>query len=281
MTLRGRRGWKKQDNQQQKARQDRLNSSRKHRSEDLGEVADTSVIVSSSDRESTFEIDSKDMSPEKTSQGKFEGNTESFQPYRTVAERKAEDIAKTGRPREQTENAVPSSDLEADGSCEAGNGSVLLDKKSHQHEPLVVKVEAFQSEASTVSIEEENSCRKTISGDRSKVDVLEVSLEEAQGEDGIETSEVLSCFVSVTGTKALRRQDSGRDRNPKPSKRRRSVQGFSEVSLKYCMESFVGFNDRLHDGFYDAGRDRPFLPLDVLEKEQLCYDSREVILVDR
>lgn len=33
-TLKSRRGWRKQDNQQYKARQDRLNSSRKHRPED-------------------------------------------------------------------------------------------------------------------------------------------------------------------------------------------------------------------------------------------------------
>ncbi|GBG63012.1 hypothetical protein CBR_g34713 [Chara braunii] len=67
-----------------------------------------------------------------------------------------------------------------------------------------------------------------------------------------------------------------------PNKRiRRSSAGFSEVARKYHQESFCGFDDRLEDGFHDAGRERPFLSLDVLEKEPPCLDSREVIVVDR
>lgn len=69
--------------------------------------------------------------------------------------------------------------------------------------------------------------------------------------------------------------------NSKASKRRRSMEEFSWASQKYSIESFCGVNDHLPDGFYDAGRDRPFKPLINFEKENLCLDSREVILVDR
>ncbi|CAM6083672.1 unnamed protein product [Calypogeia fissa] len=288
VTVRGRRGWKKQDNQQQKARQDRLNSSRKHRSEDNGDAADVSVTGSSSDRGSNFDIGRKDRSPEKISQGKSERKPESlnaanklmksFQPHPTVAELNG------GENGEQADIVIPSSDLQANDPHQAGNVPDTVKKSlgSHQHDQSsIVEVEEFQIEGSAGSLDEENRCRKAISGDRSKLNVQEASLEDQGEEANEETSESLNSCISVAGTKVPRRQDSDTDRNPKPSKRRRSVQGFSEVSLKYCVESFVGFDDRLHDGFYDAGRDRPFLPLEVLEKEQLCFDSREVILVDR
>ncbi|KAL6189578.1 hypothetical protein ACLB2K_040965 [Fragaria x ananassa] len=52
------------------------------------------------------------------------------------------------------------------------------------------------------------------------------------------------------------------------------------MSCKYSNMSFCGAEDHLPDGFYDAGRDRPFMPLESYEQiSQL--DSREVILLDR
>lgn len=67
--------------------------------------------------------------------------------------------------------------------------------------------------------------------------------------------------------------------NPKPSKFRRPVND-SSVSWKYNTESFCSIDDHLPDGFFDAGRDRPFMSLEEHEKS-LCLDSREVILLDR
>jgi hypothetical protein len=78
-----------------------------------------------------------------------------------------------------------------------------------------------------------------------------------------------------------RKHGRRRDRNPKPSKRRRAVPEPSPVSEKYHRESLCGAEDRLHDGFYDPGRERPFLPLEEFEREKPCVNSREVILVDR
>ncbi|GJX57878.1 leucine-rich repeat protein kinase family protein [Tanacetum coccineum] len=53
-----------------------------------------------------------------------------------------------------------------------------------------------------------------------------------------------------------------------------------DVSSRYSTTSFCSVGDYLPDGFYDAGRDRPFLPLDSYEK-RLHFGSREVILLDR
>ncbi|XP_050372064.1 uncharacterized protein LOC126789986 [Argentina anserina] len=52
------------------------------------------------------------------------------------------------------------------------------------------------------------------------------------------------------------------------------------MSCKYSNMSFCGAEDHIPDGFYDAGRDRPFMPLESYE-QIFHLDSREVILVDR
>ncbi|KZV25945.1 ras guanine nucleotide exchange factor L [Dorcoceras hygrometricum] len=68
--------------------------------------------------------------------------------------------------------------------------------------------------------------------------------------------------------------------NPKPAKSRRPTDDPSLLSCQYSERSFCGVGDYLPDGFYDAGRDRRFMPLDSYEKN-LQMNSREVILLDR
>ncbi|KAK4355557.1 hypothetical protein RND71_024528 [Anisodus tanguticus] len=87
-----------------------------------------------------------------------------------------------------------------------------------------------------------------------------------------------SSEVSNSPPKSKRHLDGVID-NPKPCKTRRPTD-HSELSCKYNMMSFCGIDDYLPDGFYDAGRDRPFKPLRSYE-QNLHLDSREVILVDR
>lgn len=94
-----------------------------------------------------------------------------------------------------------------------------------------------------------------------------------------EQDEDSSSEASKTTPKSKRHSDRDLD-NPKPSKSRRPVSDHSNLSCKYSSESFCSISDRLPDGFYDAGRDRPFMSLQSYEKS-LCLDSREVILVDR
>ncbi|KAF3785702.1 cAMP-dependent protein kinase type 1 [Nymphaea thermarum] len=80
-------------------------------------------------------------------------------------------------------------------------------------------------------------------------------------------------------SKSKRHSDKAPE-NPKPSKCRRPVDDSFSISFKYSNESFCGVNDRLPDGFYDAGRGRPFMPLENCD-QGFCVDSREIILVDR
>ncbi|VFQ86365.1 unnamed protein product [Cuscuta campestris] len=76
-----------------------------------------------------------------------------------------------------------------------------------------------------------------------------------------------------------KRHFDGSLENPKPSKTRRPTNP-SYLSQKYSDLSFCGIDDLLPDGFYDAGRDRPFMPLSIYD-QNLPLGSREVILVDR
>ncbi|CAN7097083.1 unnamed protein product [Brassica rapa subsp. narinosa] len=68
--------------------------------------------------------------------------------------------------------------------------------------------------------------------------------------------------------------------NPKGSKCLKPSPDIANVSHKYSSNSFCSTEDSLPDGFFDAGRDRPFMPLSKYE-EVLPLDSREVILLDR
>ncbi|XP_074292254.1 uncharacterized protein LOC141619128 [Silene latifolia] len=88
------------------------------------------------------------------------------------------------------------------------------------------------------------------------------------------SSQVLKSYL-----KCKRQSDRIID-NPKPRKSRKSTEGQPDVSRKYNHKSFCGVEDRLPDGFYDAGRDRPFMSLADYE-QNLEIHSREVILLDR
>ncbi|KAI5347811.1 hypothetical protein L3X38_000698 [Prunus dulcis] len=54
----------------------------------------------------------------------------------------------------------------------------------------------------------------------------------------------------------------------------------TNLSVKYSELSFCSTEDSLSEGFYDAGRDRPFMPLEVYE-QNFHLDSHEVFLVDK
>ncbi|KAI3469629.1 hypothetical protein Pfo_026292 [Paulownia fortunei] len=88
------------------------------------------------------------------------------------------------------------------------------------------------------------------------------------------SSEASNCVL-----KSKRHSDKDLD-NPKPTKSRRPTNDPSYLSCQYSKISFCGVGDCLPDGFYDAGRDRPFMPLASYEKN-LYVNSREVILLDR
>ncbi|KAI4345697.1 hypothetical protein L6164_012797 [Bauhinia variegata] len=99
-------------------------------------------------------------------------------------------------------------------------------------------------------------------------------------ENGPNEQEEASCSeTSKCSSKSKRHSDRDLD-NPKPCKSRKPIGDSSLLSHKYSNISYCGIEDHLPDGFYDAGRDRPFMPLESYEKSQ-CLASREVIVLDR
>ncbi|KAK4258014.1 hypothetical protein QN277_007527 [Acacia crassicarpa] len=94
------------------------------------------------------------------------------------------------------------------------------------------------------------------------------------GQDDASSSESLKHI-----SKSKRYSDRDLD-NPKPCKSRKPIGDSTSLSYKYSRLSFCGTEDHLPDGFYDAGRDRPFMPLESYEQNQ-GFASREVILLDR
>lgn len=106
-------------------------------------------------------------------------------------------------------------------------------------------------------------------------DACSCSLENGRSEQGGDSCSDFSKCCSKS-----KRQSDHDLNNPKPCKSRKPVGDGSILSYKYSKNSFCGTEDHLLDGFYDAGRDRPFLPLESYEQNQ-CFASREVILIDR
>ncbi|KAM3754955.1 hypothetical protein ACB098_02G002000 [Castanea mollissima] len=106
-------------------------------------------------------------------------------------------------------------------------------------------------------------------------DLSLISIQNGAGEeDEGSSSETLKSI-----SKSKRHCDRDLD-NPKPCKSRKPIEDSSNLSHKYSNDSFCSIEDHLPDGFYDAGRDRPFMSLSDYE-QNLHLNSREVILVDR
>lgn len=100
-----------------------------------------------------------------------------------------------------------------------------------------------------------------------------------QPDKTIEQDEVSSPELGRSIAKFKRHSHKDLD-NPKPCKSRKGANDSTTLSRKYNHMSFCGIEDSLPDGFYDAGRERPFMPLQSYENN-LHLDSREVILVNR
>ena len=112
----------------------------------------------------------------------------------------------------------------------------------------------------------------------------QVMSRESTGSDEILLKEDVEVFTSNLGFHSglthNRRKGSSFE-NPKPMKRRKSVQAYSGASYAYRTQSLIGLDEPLQDGFYDAGREHPFCTLEALESQHEILESREVILVDR
>lgn len=129
---------------------------------------------------------------------------------------------------------------------------------------------------------DDNSC---ISGEpacfsRSRVCSVEKELDDTASSVH-DVGEIARDNSSVTPKFALKsKRHPDMDSNPKPSKCPRPIDERSKLSYKYSVESFCSIDDHLPDGFYDAGRDMPFMSLEEYERSLGLY-AREVILLDR
>lgn len=278
------RGWKRQDVHQLKARQDRLNMSRKSKLEFMERTKDGVDDIMC--RERTVLQESPD-----------EARLLDSGPY-------LESIAGVGAANSDKNLALESiGNVAANeekarqdhGAREGENGAdVVTDSYSSRRakkDVLSVNTDmGFLEEGEYTSgnggiVIDSHSSRKVISGDRCNWPSNKQSSDDSrrlEGEGSLEQTFTFKSKEEVdTALVNGRRKGGGSDKNPKPKKRRKSAQSFSEVSYTYHSQSLCSFTDRLQDGFYDAGREHPFSSLDVLESEQPCFNSREVILVDR
>lgn len=222
------KGWKRRYHLQQRARQERLNNSRKWKSEDHAE-----------------------MLTNKAAKKCEHGNLAVVQPETLVEH--APDIV------------VPDNDDKQLLSEEAEGENLLNRVEDAECGPRKGSCTVLDS----IAI---NEGSKSECGDN---DASVSSLSELANEK----NEGSSSEVSKGTPKSKRHSDRDLD-NPKPCKARRPVNEPSDLSCKYSKISYCDIEDHLSDGFYDAGRDRPFLPLTVYE-QNFNIDSREVILLDR
>uniref|UniRef100_A0A6N2MXS8 Protein kinase domain-containing protein n=1 Tax=Salix viminalis TaxID=40686 RepID=A0A6N2MXS8_SALVM len=223
--------WKRIHYLQQKARQERLNNSRKWKGEGHAEA------LAPKESES-FKLNNLDVS---TSE---------------ICEEGISDIA-------GLDDDVGGEKVELSGEAEVKNllFSVEADKNSSKK-----GVESCSCNLGSIDKSEEEVCC-----------VEDESLGPLQGEADSQDENALSEKSKIT-YKSKRRYDRDLD-NPKPCKCQRPTEDSSSLSCKYSNLSFCSIEDRLPDGFYDAGRNRPFMPLMNFE-QILSLDSREVILLD-
>lgn len=239
------KGWKRRDYIQQRARQERLNYSRKWRGEDhyddmavkMVEESNTSELSDVESRESHLDDDKQSDTSAKSKYLK--------------------------------QDMLDSIVLKDDGCDPTVCSSSVVSQSLVGCEKNCLNEKSFEDDSSRIT--SDSSILNKDYDFESVTDpfcsVKEISLPSES------SSEASSCI-----SKSKRHSDKDLH-NPKPSKFRRPVDDLN-LSCKYSTESFCSINDHLPDGFYDAGRDRPFMSLHDYECS-LCLDSREVILLDR
>ncbi|KAH7281677.1 hypothetical protein KP509_36G058100 [Ceratopteris richardii] len=254
-----RRGWKRQNIQQLQARQDRLNLSRNLKAEVMKNVND---VISMRDHQ----IDMEEQT----------GRSISIDPHDECLSNGTEaDILGGGAPQ----NSICGQD---ECSSDTFFTNSRYDQKNHEHfviEGSVVDDKSVQTKTCISNV----SSRNLLSGDGNNgIDPKENTYDGRFVDEGDgKTSTSQTKLELKTAFICSRRKGGSPDRNPKPAKRRRSVQALSEISCTYRTKSILGFDDYLQDGFYDGGRDHPFVALEVLENQHPSFESREIILVDR
>ncbi|KAG0458383.1 hypothetical protein HPP92_023540 [Vanilla planifolia] len=255
MNQRMKKGWKKQGDFQQIARQECLNFSRKSRvsehAEDMpvnmGEEIHSSLSFVSEDSTSDVQLDVDEINlPDRSALSKASSKLikDTVSRCKCIVSRRNSVIAQYGHADDEKTTRFDRADISEKGvySC---NADSIQSNKNHDY-----------------GNETEDGHHPLCSSDVLNVD------------DGCS-----SVGAPNVAFKSKRHFDGDLD-NPKPSKFRRPIVDCSYLARKYSMESFCSTDDHIPDGFYDAGRDRQFMSLDDYE-QSVCVGSREVILVDR
>uniref|UniRef100_A0A6V7QQN9 Protein kinase domain-containing protein n=1 Tax=Ananas comosus var. bracteatus TaxID=296719 RepID=A0A6V7QQN9_ANACO len=235
-----RKSWKRRDGPQQRARQERLNFSRNRKVDDSSDDV-TSKMVEENDSIKVPDMESKHPNMQVTTD---EGNS------------------------------IECS-LKSSFSSEAISSSVDDDvcvQDSAESEKISLKK----------SCQDDFSCTSSVSTCLNKDPDFEGELEDSGSSINhlSEAKEVSknSCKATKFFLNSKRHPDM--DNNPKPRKFRKPFDDCSNLSYKYSIESFCSVDDHLPDGFYDAGRDRPFMSIQDYE-QSFSLGSREIILLDR
>ncbi|KAJ9538320.1 hypothetical protein OSB04_031053, partial [Centaurea solstitialis] len=231
-----RKGWKRRYYLQQRARQERLNCSRKWKAEDSAHV-----------------------STQKNATGNCE-TCNAVVPSESLVEGSSVNVGGDQDNEELLAADGESGDPLADSR--KGLGSDQVDARSCGCVPLE-------------SVDGKEEIEDGRSKDEDDDDALGSLTEVKQAQD----EHLVVVDNSFATTQSKRHSEKDLD-NPKPRKSRRPTDRHLDVSTKYSTMSFCSIEDHLPDGFYDAGRDRPFLPLSSYEKN-LHLGSREVIVMDR
>ncbi|WOK99239.1 hypothetical protein Cni_G07951 [Canna indica] len=243
-----RMGWKRHSYLQQKVRQERLNHSRKWKDHNhnmnikMVEENDSSALLEHENRQSGLQISI---------------NEESL----------LDDSAKQDALHDDFT-------VDSDECCLAKDGVVLVADDSAERNEVGSHKNLY---------EEHSSCNTSISAISNKNNEIESETEDNYSwlhtVVTIDAPDDHSCEASKFISKSKRHSDKDLA-NPKPTKFRKPVEDFSNLSCKYSIQSICSIDDHIPDGFYDAGRDRQFKPLQDFE-QNLSLDSREVILLDR
>ncbi|XP_062214624.1 uncharacterized protein LOC133915471 [Phragmites australis] len=247
--LKMKKGWKRQDCPQQRARQERLDSSRSK----LNEKCIDEMAVNMAEDECPFSLHDVENKSEIK---------------RFDEEISVQDTLKETSSISEDVSSIVDDDL--DGLIK-DSGMMLQDHYDEEKPGINMR-----------NYHDNNSCisRDPTCFSRGSVHSVENELEDTASsahnvdETGRESPQETSKFTP----KSKRHPDM--DSNPKPSKCPRPIDECSKLSYKYSVESFCSIDDHLPDGFYDAGRDMPFMSLEEYERSLGLY-AREVILLDR
>jgi hypothetical protein len=234
------KGWKRRDCLQQRARQERLDSRRSKLNTKDDEMAEDEYPLSLHDMENKLEI-------------------------------KRIDEISVHDPLKETSSISDDESSIIDGLDGGIKDSGMMLQDHPNEEKFEISMRNYHDNNSCISVDPSLS--------RGRIHRVENELEDTAS-SVCDVGEVVQENSSESKCTSKSKRHPDMDSNPKPSKFPGPIDECSKLSYKYSVESFCSIDDHLPDGFYDAGRDMPFMSLEEYERSLGLY-AREVILLDR